>query len=182
MGYGSSHNLISSQYQTLGTGGTGSSTYGNNVKITTSRITANDGVTGTRLEGSYSGREGGRETGRETGREVPTTTRKYQFHEKKYENGREAWWDITYLMKPDLYFYVESRVHCMRKLSGLSKIDKSINSWVYSLTLSLFWFSSNCALLCNQVDNNRPFSIEVTSFHIKQKWGMIFTINIIRLI
>jgi hypothetical protein len=50
-----------------------SSSYGgNNVKITTSRITGNDGASGTRLEGSY------------TGREVPTTTRKYQFHEKKY--------------------------------------------------------------------------------------------------
>lgn len=50
-----------------------SSSYGgNNVKITTSRITGLEGVSGTRFEGSYAGRE------------VPTTTRKYQFHEKKY--------------------------------------------------------------------------------------------------
>lgn len=82
MRYGSDHNLIASQYQTQGAGGLTTSNYGgNNVKITTSRITANDGMsgvsgaTGTRLEGSYT-------------REVPTTTRKYQFHEKKYENGR----------------------------------------------------------------------------------------------
>lgn len=81
MRYGSDHNLSTSQYQinTVGTGGQGlvSSSYGgssyggNGVKITTSRITgANDGTTiTTKLEGSYSGREG-----------VPTTTRKYQFH------------------------------------------------------------------------------------------------------
>lgn len=77
--FGGDQNLATSQYQPnmVGIKGKGmlASSYisnygGNNVKVTTSRITgSNEGVTTSKLEGSYSTREG-----------APITTRKYQFH------------------------------------------------------------------------------------------------------
>jgi hypothetical protein len=79
MRFGSDQNLATSQYQVNTVGSTVqgmlASSYtsnygGNNVKVTTSRITgSNEGLTTSKLEGTYTTREA-----------VPITTRKYQFH------------------------------------------------------------------------------------------------------